>query len=142
MLRAAIPPRTCVVIGAVFGLLAVALGAFATHGLDAAGDARAADLVETAARYQAIHAIALVLCGLLGLLAGPEAPAARWAGRAALLFLAGIILFCGALYGLALAGLPFAIAAPFGGTSFMLGWALLAVAGTRIESGIATVGKR
>jgi len=142
MLRTAIRPRTCIVIGAVFGLLAVALGAFATHGLEAAGDVHAAELVETAARYQITHAIALVLCGLLGLLAGPETPAARWAGRAALLFLIGIILFCGALYGLALAGLPVAIAAPFGGTSFMVGWALLAVAGTRVEARIITSGKR
>nr|WP_184436609.1 DUF423 domain-containing protein [Roseospira goensis] len=120
-----------IVVGALFGLLAVALGAFAAHILEARGAARAVDLVETAARYQATHALALVLCGLLGLIAGAGAPAARWAGRAGLFFTLGIVLFCGALYGIALLGWPLGMVAPLGGTSFMVGWGLLAVAGWR-----------
>lgn len=124
--------RWWIVLGAGMGLLSVALGAFAAHGLEARGDARAVALVQTAARYQAIHAIALVLCGVLSVLAAPGSGVARWAGRAGVLFLAGIVLFCGALYGIALAGWPLGMVAPVGGTAFMLGWAGLAVAGWRL----------
>ncbi|MQX34926.1 DUF423 domain-containing protein [Roseospira navarrensis] len=127
-------PRPWIVIGALLGLLAVALGAFAAHGLEAAGDTRAVELVKTAAHYQAVHAIALVLCGLLALIAGPDSRAARWAGRAGVAFLIGVLLFCGALYGIALAGAPLGMVAPFGGTAFMVGWGLLAVAGLRLPS--------
>jgi uncharacterized membrane protein YgdD (TMEM256/DUF423 family) len=125
-------PSFWIVAGAVLGLLSVALGAFAAHGLEAAGDARAVDLVQTAAHYQSTHALALVACGLLALWAGPGSAATRWAVRAAALFLVGVVLFCGALYGIALAGLPLGLVAPFGGTAFMVGWGLLALAGARL----------
>lgn len=127
-------PSVWIVAGGVLGLLAVALGAFAAHGLEAAGDARAVALVDKAARYQMTHALALGLCGVLGLLAGPETPAGRWAGRAAGLFLAGVVLFCGALYGIALFDAPIGAVAPFGGTAFMIGWGFLVVAGVRLRA--------
>ncbi len=122
-------PGSWITVGALLGLAAVALGAFAAHALEAAGDDRAVDLVNTAARYQAIHALALVGCGLLAGLAGPGSGAARWAGRAAALFVLGTLAFCGALYGIGLAGWPLGGVAPVGGTAFMAGWACLAWAG-------------
>jgi uncharacterized membrane protein YgdD (TMEM256/DUF423 family) len=122
-------PGLWIAVGALLGLTAVALGAFAAHALEAAGDARAVDLVATGSRYQATHALALVGCGLLALQAGSGTPAARWAGRGAVLFLAGCLLFCGALYGIALAGWPLGMVAPVGGTAFMAGWACLGLAG-------------
>jgi len=105
------------VAAALMAALAVAMGAFGVHGLAAAGDGRAADLVETASRYQLAHAIAVLALGALS----PDRLAARLA------LLAGAALFPGSLYALAL-GLPRGIAmlAPVGGGLFLLGW-LLAV---------------
>lgn len=122
-------PGHWIAVGGLLGLTAVALGAFAAHALEASGDARAVDLVNTAARYQATHALALVACGLLAVSAGPGSVAARWAGVAAALFLVGVLAFCGALYAIALVGWPLGAVAPVGGVSFMLGWACLTRAG-------------
>lgn len=106
------------VAAALLGGLAVAMGAFAAHGLEGAGAARAAALVETASRYQLAHALAILVAGALR--------PARVGARLALL--AGAVLFPGSLYGLAL-GLPAGLAAlaPVGGACLLLGWALLAL---------------
>jgi uncharacterized membrane protein YgdD (TMEM256/DUF423 family) len=102
---------------ALFGLVAVAAGAFAAHGLEARGDARAVRLVETGARYQMWHALAML--GYLALGRGDGLPLWLWSG--------GIVLFSGSLYALAF-GAPgaVALATPVGGTTFLLGWAALA----------------
>lgn len=102
---------------AVLGLVAVAAGAFAAHGLEARGDARAADLVETASRYQVWHALAILAYVALG--APRRLPLLLWA--------AGAVVFPGSLYALAL-GAPsvIAAAAPVGGTALIGGWAALA----------------
>ena len=128
------PPRRWIVTGALMGLLSVALGAFAAHGLEARGEPRAVELVRTAAHYQGVHALALVLCGVLGGLAGPVSAGQVWAERAGWLFAVGIVLFCGALYGIALADWPLGPVAPLGGGAFMAGWGLLAVAGWRLTA--------
>lgn len=118
-----VTPRTMVTLAALLGAVAVAMGAFAAHAL--AGDPRAADLVETAARYQMWHALALLALTSLRLTAPVTA----------LAWLAGIVLFCGALYALAL-GAPgwVAMAAPFGGAAFIAGWLALVVAAWRCLS--------
>ncbi len=113
-------PRTILTLAALLGAGAVATGAFAAHAL--AGDPRAADLVTTAARHQMWHALALL--GLAALRLDTRLPALAW--------LLGVILFCGALYALAL-GAPgwVAMAAPFGGAAFIVGWLALGVAAWR-----------
>ncbi len=79
----------------------------------------------TAARYQFYHALALLLVAVLAAQLGPRR-GLRWA---AALFTAGIVLFSGSLYGLALSGLRWLGAiTPLGGLAFLLGWAVLAVA--------------
>jgi uncharacterized membrane protein YgdD (TMEM256/DUF423 family) len=109
-------------LGAVLALLAVAFGAFGAHILQARIPAERLVTFETAARYQMYHAFALIVVGLAfdRLAAGP----ALWSGR---LFAAGVVIFCGSLYGLAL-GAPrwFGAVAPLGGLCFMTGWLLLA----------------
>ena len=113
--------------GAGFALLAVALGAFGAHALKAQLEPRMLDVFETGVRYQMYHALALLL---LAALAGqlPEGPAA-WSGR---LFVAGIVLFSGSLYLLALSGIPWLGAiTPLGGVCFLAGWTLLLVAALR-----------
>ena len=110
-------PRVYCTLAALSGLVSVAAGAFAAHGL-AAADAR--ELMRTGSTYQMAHALATLACAV------PDRKA-RPGGIAASLFLAGSLLFPGSLYALAL-GAPRAvgIVTPFGGLSFMAGWAALA----------------
>lgn len=118
--------RWLAVAAALLGALAVAMGAFAAHGLRAAGDLRAVELVETASRYQLVHVLAALLAGALR----PGRIVARLA------FVAGAVLFPGSLYALAM-GLPrgLAMLAPVGGGLFVLGWLLLALDLARPDRG-------
>jgi uncharacterized membrane protein YgdD (TMEM256/DUF423 family) len=101
---------------ALFGLVAVALGAFAAYGLEASGDERAVALVETGARYQMWHALAMLGYAAHG--RASRLPLALWA--------LGIVLFSFSLYALAF-GAPRAVAfvTPAGGTAFLAGWVAL-----------------
>ena len=109
------------VFAGLSGALGVALGAGAAHALRRLLDERALALVETAVRYQLIHAAALV--GLAALMARPW-PALHWVAWA---WAIGTVLFCGSLYLLAFTGVrAFAHVAPFGGAALILGWLLLA----------------
>jgi uncharacterized membrane protein YgdD (TMEM256/DUF423 family) len=114
-------------LAAVLALLAVAAGAFAAHGLQAAGDTRAVTLVETGARYQMWHALAMIASATALGRNVPRLP--LW------LFAIGIVLFSFSLYALAF-GAPRAVAlvTPVGGTAFIAGWAALAWAAFRDRS--------
>ena len=116
-------------VAAVNGLLAVAAGAFAAHGLSGRLDARALGLFETAARYHMYHALAI------GLSAFARRDAAAGAATvASAFFLGGILLFSGSLYLLALTGMKgLAFVTPFGGVCFLIGWGALALAATRLK---------
>ncbi len=109
-------------VAAINGFLAVACGAFAAHGLSGRVDAHALQIFETGARYHMYHALAL---GLAALSARSTDTIATHI--AAGFFLAGIVLFSGSLYLLALTGNRlFGIATPLGGAAFLAGWALFA----------------
>ena len=86
-------------IAAINGFLAVAAGAFGAHGLQGRLDAHGLQVFETGARYQMYHALAMGLAALA--MRGAGAGAAQ---AAAAFFLAGIVLFSGSLYILALSG--------------------------------------
>jgi len=117
------------VIAGINGALAVASGAFAAHGLQGRIDAHALSVFETGARYHMYHALAIGLAAL-----GIRGSAHQPATYAAIFFLAGIVLFSGSLYLLALTGTrAIAIVTPFGGVAFIIGWILLAYAGTRLS---------
>jgi uncharacterized membrane protein YgdD (TMEM256/DUF423 family) len=110
-----------IALGALNAAFAVAAGAFAAHGLRDRLDARALEVFETAARYQMYHAVAIVLAGIL------SSGAARGAQTAAWIFQAGIVLFSGSLYVLALTGVKgLGAVTPFGGVAFLAGWLWLA----------------
>src|SRR6188768_3424626 len=81
-----------VALGALNAALAVAAGAFAAHGLRDRLDARALEIFETGARYHMYHALAMILAGVIG---------ARGANTAGWIFQAGIVVFSGSLYMLA-----------------------------------------
>jgi uncharacterized membrane protein YgdD (TMEM256/DUF423 family) len=115
-------------IAAMMGALGVVLGAFAAHGLSGrlAGDAR--EVFDTGARYQMYHALAMGLSAFA--MRGEASGRAR---LAAILFLAGIILFSGSLYLLALTGAAaLGFVTPFGGLAFIAGWVFLALAALKL----------
>ena len=107
-------------LGAVSAGLAVALGAFAAHGLRSRISADALATFETGARYHMYHALALL---------GVAWAVTRWpsAWTAGWLFVAGTVLFSGSLYLLAVTGVrALGAITPLGGLAFILGWLALA----------------
>ena len=116
-------------VAAINGFLAVAAGAFGAHGLQGKLDEHAMTIFETAARYQMYHALAMGLAAF----AARNAAASSMANGAAIFFLAGIVLFSGSLYVLALTGMrAVAFVTPFGGLAFLVGWVALAWAATKL----------
>ena len=127
--------RLWIGLGALAGLLAVAMAALAAHGLDAIGPVRLG-MVRAGLQMQGWHALALLACGLW-------APRGGWlADAAGAAFVAGLVLFCGGVYGLALGGWPVGMLAPIGGTLLMAGWLLLAVSAIRETSSAAPARSR
>jgi len=121
--------RRIVAAGAILAMLAVALGAFAAHGLKAVFDAYRLGIFETAVKYQMYHALALLAVGAL---ASRPGYSRRLLQGAALAFGLGIALFSGSLYALALTGSGWLGAlTPLGGLAFICGWIALAVAALR-----------
>jgi uncharacterized membrane protein YgdD (TMEM256/DUF423 family) len=118
--------RTFMLAGALAGFVAVALGAFGAHGLRGRLSPDMLAVFETGVRYQMYHALALMLTSALtggAIVHGRAAAAAGW------LFVAGIVLFSGSLYVLAITGISILGAiTPLGGVAFLLGWACLAIA--------------
>ena len=109
-------------LGALLGGLGVAAGAFGAHALRRGLAPPMLEVFETATRYQLVHAVAMVVTALaLERRPSSALAAAGW------LFGVGIVLFSGSLYALSLVGPPaWGIVTPFGGVSFLAGWACLA----------------
>lgn len=106
------------------GFLAVALGAFGAHGLRARLTADLMETFQTAVQYHFYHSLALLGVAVLTL----HFPTAALPRASGYLFLAGIVLFSGSLYLLALTGVRWLGAVtPLGGVGFLAGWACLCV---------------
>ena len=116
---------TALFIAAVYGFLAVALGAFGAHGLK---DRLSPDMMavyQTAVQYHFYHTLALLLVALL-MHSGLQSSALK---VSAWLFTAGILVFSGSLYALALSDIRVLGAiTPIGGLMFLGGWLCLALA--------------
>ena len=113
-------------IAALLGLMAVAFGAFGAHGLkDLLAHNGTAAIWEKAVFYHFVHAVMLFMLAERK----PFATLAWWS------FFAGIIIFSGSLYLLAITHLHWLGAiTPVGGLSFLIGWsALLRFSGTKIN---------
>lgn len=106
-------------VGGAAGALGVALGAFGAHGLKrVVTDPHLLEVWDTAAKYHLLHALAILAVALHP--AKPRAPGA--------LFLAGIVLFSGSLYAMALTDVrALGAITPLGGVCFIAGWIALAV---------------
>jgi uncharacterized membrane protein YgdD (TMEM256/DUF423 family) len=114
--------RVWLALGALAGLTAVGLAAWAAHGAPSRLDQGALASLANGIQMQGWHALALLATGL-------------WAGRrdtvlahlAGGAFALGLILFCGGVYASAIGGVSLGPAAPIGGMTLMAGWALLFV---------------
>lgn len=105
-------------LGATCAFFGVALGAFGAHALKKTLPPESLSIYHTAVQYQMIHALALLILGLWA--AQNPGISTQFPGSA---FSAGIFLFSGSLYILALTRLPFiGIVTPFGGLCFLAGW--------------------
>lgn len=110
------------VLGAMFGGLAVVLGAFGAHALRGSLSTEDLSTFEIGVRYQMYHALALL--AVAWAMTQWEAAALTAAGWA---FVVGIVIFSGSLYVLVLTGQRWLGAVtPVGGVAFILGWGLLA----------------
>ena len=111
-------------VGAVAAFIGVGFGAFGAHGLRGRLTPEMLAVFETGVRYQMYHAFAILITALA--LARFDGWLIRTAGW---LFTAGIVLFSGSLYALALTSVTMLGAiTPIGGLAFLAGWACLAVA--------------
>ncbi len=122
------PQRSILIAAGLLGFTGVALGAFGAHGLrDLLEPAGRMDIWKTAVLYQLIHAVAMLA------LAGWSDPAARKIGWC---WIAGVLLFSGSLYGLALGG-PKILGpvTPLGGVALLAGWAWVAVSAWKRPAG-------
>ena len=103
--------------------MAVVLGAFGAHALKSRLGTDALAVWQTAVQYHFWHALALLAVPRL---------TGRWARASGWLFVAGVLLFSGSLYALAL-GAPrvLGVVTPLGGGALILGWLAFAVAAIR-----------
>jgi uncharacterized membrane protein YgdD (TMEM256/DUF423 family) len=119
------PPvaKLFVLLGCLFALAAVVIGAFGAHGLKARLTPDLLAVYQTGVQYHFYHALGLILVGLL-LQHLPQSVALRVAGWS---MAAGIVFFSGSLYLLALSGQKWLGAvAPIGGSAFIFAWAAAA----------------
>jgi uncharacterized membrane protein YgdD (TMEM256/DUF423 family) len=115
--------RLWISAAAVNGFLAVALGAYTGHSLGGRVEAERVGWVEVGADYGLAHALALLGVGLLAGRAGPPPWTLRLAGWG---FLAGSVLFSGALYVMGVTGLrALGPIVPVGGLLYLAGWVAL-----------------
>ena len=111
-------------VAAVLLALAVMIGAFGAHGLRGRLDDYSMGIYERAVFYHFVHALGLLVVSLL-----PRQSELAWVSW---LLLAGIVLFSGSLYVLAVSGIRIlGVVTPFGGLSFIAAWLLLAFATMR-----------
>ncbi len=110
-------------VTAISGLTAVAMGAFGAHGLKAVLTAEMMAVYKTAVDYHMWHALALGLIALLK----RQAEDSRCLSLAGGFMFAGILLFSGSLYLLAVLNMKWlGMITPIGGICFLLGWGMLA----------------
>lgn len=125
--------RLWVTFAAFNGFVAVMMGALGAHALGKHLPPSGLEWLATAERYQIAHALALGLVAALA--ARPSIGASgRWLTVAGGCFAAGMVLFSGSLYALALTGWrPVAMLAPLGGLALMAGWLALGCYGATLR---------
>lgn len=115
--------RIWIGLGGLAGFGAVAMAAVGAHGVDAA----VRPILQQGVQMEGWHALALVAVALWRPRGG------RLADAAGVAFAVGMLLFCSAVYSLALRAVSLGLVAPVGGTLLMLGWLLLAASAVRVR---------
>jgi uncharacterized membrane protein YgdD (TMEM256/DUF423 family) len=124
--------RIFIAIAAIFGGLAVAGGAFASHALKGKLSVGALAIFETGAKYQMYHALALLLVAIL---LGHRELSQGLLTVTGITFIIGIFIFSGSLYALSLTGIKWLGAiTPLGGVAFLIGWGCLVAAALNMRS--------
>jgi len=119
------PAKLFLTIGAIAMLAAVALGAFGAHALKSQLAPDLLAVYRTGVEYHFYHALGLLIVGL----AAQRVSDSNWVCASGWLMLAGILIFSGSLYLLAVTGVrAFGAVTPVGGVAFMLAWVTFAVA--------------
>lgn len=117
--------KKILIVGSVFGLISIVLGAFASHGLENLITKDAIETFQVGVRYQMYHALLLLFVGST-LNIKPKSK--QWIFR---LTLVGVVLFSGSIYGLAtntLTGFDFktiGFVTPIGGLLLIVSWAIM-----------------
>ena len=116
--------KTILMTASAMLALAVGFGAFGAHALKSQISAEMMQVFKTGVEYHFYHALGLLFIGII-----PDFLTSRFLNWSAILITAGIILFSGSLYILAITGIKWLGAiTPLGGIGFILGWTLLFVA--------------
>ena len=114
--------KQLIISGSISALLAVALGAFAAHGLKQHLDEYELGIWQTAVDYQMTHSLGLILIGLLAKSFSINL------NKPGFIMLTGILIFSGSLYALSLSGIKtLGMITPIGGMCFLIAWAWLAI---------------
>ena len=121
--------NTFLSLGALFGLLAVVIGAFGAHGLENTLSEHALTRYHTGVNYQFYHVMALLVLGVISSQLSTHSIATpKLIKLSGFSFIAGILLFSGSLYLYALTGnTKFGMVTPIGGLAFILGWIFLMI---------------
>lgn len=105
--------------------LGVTLGAFGAHGLRGRLDAYSMDVYERAVFYHFLHALGMLIVSVLPKTGTLTNTSMQWV---CLLLLAGVVIFSGSLYALAITGVrTLGAITPIGGLCFIAAWVLLAI---------------
>ncbi len=126
--------KKILIISSLLGALTVVIGAFGAHGLKQIADTQSIASFETGVRYQMYHVIMLFIIGFVPFI---SEKGKKWVFR---LFVAGILLFSGSIYLLAMKDvLPFSTKilgpiTPLGGLAFIMGWLRLAYDFRKLKS--------
>ena len=115
--------------GALVLAVSVGAGAFAAHAGPSLPHPEAPELLRSAVLYQFVHGLGLVAAGLLA-----RFGTSRGLAASSILFAAGLILFCGTLWTMAVTGGEASLAAPLGGFSFIGGWIAFAIHALRMRA--------
>lgn len=117
--------KFCIFAGSINAMLAVILGAFGAHGLKGRLTEAMLEVYQTGVQYHFYHSLGLIIIGLVAFHL-PTSALLKWSAR---IMLAGIVLFSGSLYVLALTNITWlGMITPLGGTAFIVAWLLLAMA--------------
>jgi len=114
--------KQLIISGSISAFIAVALGAFAAHGLKQHFGEYELGIWQTAVDYQMTHSLGLILIGLLAKSFSINL------NKPGFIMLAGILIFSGSLYALSLSGIKtLGMITPIGGMCFLIAWAWLAI---------------